>query len=216
MISNVNPNDPTNIPDIISDLKLRSDLEIDFRINEALPNLSISEKTALLIDGNNIYRRAKDNGFAISYSDLSSILEKRCNLVAKYMFTALRLPDPNLEKWIYHLTKNNFEVVSKEVKTTRIGDDIVAVKGNMDVEITIGALTLDPSIEHIILMTCDDSFVALVKYLKYVQNKKVSVMGMTIAGENSVGMPSTLTSSAANFYNLMNIKDYITYKKDRL
>lgn len=204
--------DSNSLSDLTEDGSTPNELERDFLINELLPNLVVGEKTALIIDGNNIYRRAKLHGMSISYHHLSLILEKRCKLAFKCMYTAIMVTDPSLENWINYLKSYNFDIVSKHVKTKKVDGQIIPVKGQMDVEITIGALSLDDDFKHVIIATCDDSFTPLVKKLKERSDVKVSVMGMPV--NPHIGMPQGIIESCDTYYNLLDLRDFISYKKD--
>lgn len=182
-------------------------------INDALPNLVQHEATALILDVNNLYRRAHHNDWRIDYSRLKSILESRCDLRYAAAFSAVDRSSEKSATWIRYMTDRGYDVQTKDLKryTSREGQNIT--KGNMDVEITIAAMNLSKSFGHVIIGTCDGDFTALVEELRQDPFRKVSVLGMT--NDTWTGMSETLARSAHNFYNLTEIKEFVSYKGNR-
>ena len=66
------------ITNVIGDL-LNGAQERD-ALDAHLSSLMKNEKTALLVDNNNIYHATRSMGFQIDYVKLRMILESRCNL----------------------------------------------------------------------------------------------------------------------------------------
>lgn len=179
----------------------------ELSINEALPNLYHHDATALLIDANNFYLRAKSYGLTINYDRLKHIFESRCQLRYCTMFSAINHRDPNDLAWARRIESYGYTLMSKDLKIYHDphDDDIVIAKGNMDVEITMAATALSDEFKHIVIATCDGDFQPLVEGLRKSRNCLVSVLG--IKGDDWVGMSRGLVSSADCFYNLMDMPD---------
>jgi len=203
--------DPIAVIHTTSPRKTSLSISSELEINEELTGLLVNEPTALLIDINNFYRRAKDNGFKIDYLALKSIFESRCNLRYIGAFTAVDRQDPESIEWVNQMIDFGYDVVTKDLKrySTPSG---VSTKGNMDVEIAVAAaLNVPSTYKHIILGTCDGDFVALVKTLREKDpERKVSVLGVKNVPYR--GMSEDLVKAATHFYDIAAFLDHVTFK----
>lgn len=182
-------------------------------ISEMLPGLKLHEPTALILDCNNLFKRAKMNGFAIDYGKLANIFHSRCDLRRMEAYSAVNRDTPDEQKrsagWVSYMQSNGYAVFTKDVKTQINEQHELVKKGNMDIEITCGALGLSPGFGHIILGTCDGDFVPLVHELRKGGLRKVSVLG--VMGRSMYGMSEKLMGSANNFYDLARLRDHVEY-----
>lgn len=182
-------------------------------INDALPGLVRGEATALLLDVNNLYRRARENGFSIDYVQLQSIFSHRCDLRYCSAFSAVDKDNQNSMNWASYMTDKGYSVITKDLKRYTNDKGQLVTKGNMDIEITIAALSLSEAFSHIVIGTCDGDFVPLLEKLREGHFRKVSVLGMR--NKNWTGMSESLVRSADHFYDMMQIKDFISYHGNR-
>jgi len=182
-------------------------------INEALPELVKGEATALLLDVNNLFKRAKENGFRIDYTELKAIFDNRCDLRYCGAFSAIDPNNKDSVDWVSYMTDKGYKVITKDLKRYTNSQGRVITKGNMDIEITIAALSLSESFSHIVIGTCDGDFVPLIDKLREGHFRKVSILGMR--NSNWTGMSESLIRSADNFYDMMSIKDFISYHGSR-
>lgn len=184
------------------------------RLNEYLPNLSRTEPTAILLDVNNLYKRAQANDFRLDYIRLRQIFETRCDLRYMGAFSAVDAQDPDAVNWVQYLREKGYDVVTKDLKRYVGSQGTNVTKGNMDIEIAVKAMSLSSGILHVIIGTCDGDFIPLIDKLREGEARKVSVLG--VRNPNSwVGMSEELVRSADNFYDLGAIKDYVSYKNSR-
>lgn len=182
-------------------------------INEALPGLVRHESTALLLDINNLFRRAQDNDFRLDYVKLRALFDQRCDLRYCSAFSAVDRQNVESARWVSYMQNHGYSVISKNLKRyTNNKGDLVS-KGNMDIEIAIAAMSLSEAFAHVIIGTCDGDFVPLIEKLREGHFRKVSVLGIT--SPNWTGMSDTLIKAADNFYNMTAIKDHISYVKKR-
>lgn len=191
--------------EIISDTSLLDELEI----NEAFPGLIRGQGTAVLIDVNNLYRRSKAEGFVIDYTKLKSIIGSRCDLRYFAVVSAVDVENPAMHPWIEKLRAAGIIPITKPVK--RYVDDVTdnwVYKGNMDVELTISALTLSEGFAHVIIGTCDGDFIPLIKHLRTGNFRTVSVLG--ISNNKRKGMNEELIRCADNFYDLLMIEKHVS------
>lgn len=180
-------------------------------INEALPGLVQGEATALILDINNLYRRADHNDWRVDYSRLKSIFETRCDLRYCAAFSAVDRNNQKSLGWAQYMVDRGYHVVTKDLKRyTSREDGKQVAKGNMDVEITMAVMKLNPAFAHVIIGSCDGDFAPLVEELRSDPFRKVSVLGMT--NESYTGMSENLIRVANNFYNLTDIKEHVRYE----
>lgn len=199
--------------DVVIGAEKTRPLEVALEINEALPGLVRHEPTALLLDVNNLYKRANDNGFRIDYDRLKSIFEQRCDLRHCAAFSAVDRNNPSAGKWADYMVNKGYTLVVKDLKRYTNAKGEMVSKGNMDIEITIAALNLSEAFAHVIIGTCDGDFVPLLNELREGNFRKVSVLGIT--NSNWTGMSDTLIRSADYFYDLTAIKEHIEYTGGR-
>ena len=135
------------------------------------------ERTALFIDGSNLYATAKALGFDIDYKSLLNHFESNTRLMRAIYYTALMddaeySPIRPLIDWLDY---NGFMVVTKPAKEFTDAQGRRKVKGNMDIELTVDAMELAPHVDHIVLFSGDGDFKPLVESLQR-QGVRVSVV----------------------------------------
>jgi uncharacterized LabA/DUF88 family protein len=133
-----------------------------------LGNIMQSERTALFIDGANLYATAKALGFDIDYKRLLKEFHTRGYLVRAFYYTAL-IEDQeysSIRPLIDWLDYNGYRVVTKPTKEFVDSTGRRKVKGNMDIELAIDALELAPHINHMVLFSGDGDFRSLVEAMQ--------------------------------------------------
>lgn len=185
----------------------------ELTINEALPGLVRGEPTALLLDVNNLFRVARKNDFRIDYVRLKSIFENRCDLRYCSAFSAVDRDDTGAVNWANYLADKGYTLVTKDLKRWYNDTGQLISKGNMDIEIAVAAMSLSPAFSHIVIGTCDGDFIPLIEKLREGSFRKVSVLGLR--NKDWSGMSKSLVKSADNFYDLLDIKDYVSYKNSK-
>jgi uncharacterized LabA/DUF88 family protein len=135
------------------------------------------ERIALFIDGVSLYAAAKALEFDIDYKRLLMLFGQRAQLVRALYYTALA--DDQEYSSIRPLTDwlgyNGFTVVTKPTKEFTDASGRRKIKGNMDIEITVQAIQLTPTLDHIVLFTGDGDFRSLVADLQ-LRGKRVSII----------------------------------------
>ena len=136
-----------------------------------------SERLALFVDGANLYATAKALGFDIDYRRLLGHFKKQGQFVRALYYTALAEDQEysSIRPLIDWLDYNGYSMVTKPTKEFTDAMGRRKVKGNMDIELTVDAMKLAPSIDHIVLFTGDGDFRALIAALQE-QGKRVSVV----------------------------------------
>ena len=118
------------------------------------------EKINIYIDGNNLYRSAKELGFDIDYKKLRGWLRQKYNVSNVYLFIGLV---PERVKFYEYLQSCGYILVFKQ--TVSVGEKI---KGNCDAELVLKTVSdfYTKSFTSCILITGDGDFGCLVEFLK--------------------------------------------------
>jgi uncharacterized LabA/DUF88 family protein len=126
------------------------------------------EKTALFIDGANLYATTKSLGFEIDYKRLLREFQSRGNLLRAFYYTAV-IEDQeysSIRPLIDWLDYNGYTVVTKATKEFVDQSGRRKLKGNMDIELTVDAMELAPHIDHMVLFSGDGDFRSLVEAMQ--------------------------------------------------
>ena len=117
-------------------------------------------KINIYIDGNNLYRSAKELGFEIDYKKFRGWLRQKYNPSSVYLFIGLV---PERVKFYEHLQSCGYILVFKQ--TVSVGEKI---KGNCDAELVLKATSdyYEKIFSSCILITGDGDFGCLVEFLK--------------------------------------------------
>lgn len=136
-----------------------------------------NERIALFIDGANLYSAAKALQFDIDYKRLLALFRQKGQLVRALYYTAL-IEDQeysSIRPLIDWLDYNGYTMVTKPTKEYTDSMGRRKLKGNMDIELTVDAMRLADSLDHIVLFSGDGDFKSLVSALQQ-KGKRVSVV----------------------------------------
>ena len=136
-----------------------------------------AERTALFVDGSNLYATAKALSFEIDYSRLLYLFRSRCQLVRALYYTAIAEEQEysSVRPLVDWLDYNGYTVITKPIKEYGDNGGRRKIKGNMDIELAVDAMELAEYLDHIILFTGDGDFRSLVEALQH-KGKRVSVV----------------------------------------
>lgn len=136
-----------------------------------------NERIALFIDGANLYATSKSLGFDIDYKRLLEHFRKKGQLVRALYYTALAEDQEysSIRPLIDWLDYNGYTMVTKPTKEFTDSAGRRKVKGNMDIELTVDAMRLADSLDHIVLFSGDGDFRSLVAALQE-KGRRVSVV----------------------------------------
>ena len=135
------------------------------------------ERIALFVDGANLYSTAKALQFDIDYKRLLALFRQKGHLIRALYYTAL-IEDQeysSIRPLIDWLDYNGYTMVTKPTKEFTDSMGRRKIKGNMDIELTVDAMRLAASIDHIVLFSGDGDFRSLVAALQQM-GKRVSVV----------------------------------------
>ena len=122
------------------------------------------EKTALFIDGANLYHTAKSLGFDIDYKRLLREFQSLGYLMRAFYYTAVTEDQEfsSIRPLIDWLDYNGYTVVTKATKEFVDQTGRRKVKGNMDIELAVDAMEVAKHIDHMVLFSGNGDFSALV------------------------------------------------------
>ncbi|MEO0116089.1 MAG: NYN domain-containing protein [candidate division WOR-3 bacterium] len=131
----------------------------------------------VFLDIQNVQETFERQGKEVRYDALQRNIIVRLKRDAReYKFVAFvpyKRDDERRQRLIDALSFMNYRVVSKMVRERLDG----SFKANMDIEITLEILSMNPYLDEVVLVTGDGDFVALVDYLSR-QGKRVTVIGL--------------------------------------
>ena len=124
-----------------------------------------NERTALFIDGANLYATAKSVGFDIDYRRLLRDYQGKGRLVRAFYYTALVEDQEysSIRPLIDWLDYNGYKVVTKAAKEFVDAAGRRKVKGNMDIELAVDAMEMAAHLDHMVLFSGDGDFRSLVE-----------------------------------------------------
>jgi uncharacterized LabA/DUF88 family protein len=162
------------------------------------------ERTALFIDGANLYSAARALGFDIDYKRLLQLFEKRGRLIRAFYYTAVveeqeYSPLRPLVDWLDY---NGYAVVTKPAKEYTDAMGRRKIKGNMDMEIAVDAMEMADRLDHIILFSGDGDFRRLVEAL---QRKGTRVTIVSTIRTQPPMVADELRRQADNFLELQEL-----------
>src|SRR3954469_19568942 len=167
--------------------------------------MSTLQRSALFIDGANLYATTKALGFDIDYKRLLKEFQNRDNLIRAFYYTAM-IEDQeysSIRPLIDWLDYNGYRVVTKPVKEFTDSMGRRKIKGNMDIELAIDALELAPYIEHMVLFSGDGDFRSLVEAM---QRRGVKVTVVSTIQTQPAMIADELRRQADVFTDLMELR----------
>jgi len=167
-----------------------------------------SDRTALFIDGANLYSATKALDFDIDYKRLLAEFTTRVNLIRAFYYTALNedAEYSPLRPLIDWLDYNGYTMVTKPTKEFTDSQGRRRIKGNMDIEIAVDAMEMAEHIDHMILFSGDGDFRSLVEAI---QRKGVRVTVISTIKSQPPMIADELRRQADRFIELQSLQDVI-------
>ena len=138
------------------------------------------QKTALFIDGANLYHSVRGLGFEIDFRKFRDLFADKASLMRAYYYTAL--PDDHtyspIRPLMDFLAYNGFRLVTKSMREFTGSDGQPRIKGNMDIEIAVDMMQIAPHLDHIVLVSGDGDFCYLIDAVQRM-GKYVTVVSTT-------------------------------------
>jgi uncharacterized LabA/DUF88 family protein len=171
--------------------------------------VSSANRTALFIDGANLYSTAKALDFDIDYKRLLKEFQSRGTLVRAFYYTAVVEDQEfsSVRPLLDWLDYNGFTVVTKPTKEFIDANGHRKVKGNMDIELAVNAMELADHVDHIVLFSGDGSFRSLVEA---VQRRGVRVTVVSTISSQPPMIADELRRQADVFTDLIELQSKLS------
>ncbi len=142
-------------------------------------NMRQTEKTAIFIDGANLYKAARNLGFDMDYKSLLAKARANSNLVRAYYYTAIQEDKSQdyspLRPLVDWLDYNGYTMVTKATREFTDNQGRKRFKGSVDIELAVDMMALAASIDHIILFSGNGDFRRALEAVQF-QGVRVSVV----------------------------------------
>lgn len=162
------------------------------------------ERTALFIDGANLYSAARGLNFDIDYRRMLDLFRSECRLIRSFYYTAL-LEDQEyspIRPLVDWLDYNGYTMVTKPAKQFLDPMGRMRIKGNMDIELAIDMLEMAAHMDHAILFSGDGDFRRLVEA---VQRRGVRVSVVSTIRTQTPMVSDDLRRQADQFVELQEL-----------
>ncbi len=169
-----------------------------------------SEKTALFIDGANLYKAARALGFDMDYKSLLAKSRSACQLVRAYYFTSIQedrdqdySPLRPLVDWLDY---NGYTMVTKIAREFTDATGRKRFKGSTDIELAVEMMALSSRIDHMILFSGNGDFRRAIEAVQ-AQGVRVTVVS-TIKSQPPMASDE-LRRQADRFFDLADLEKEI-------
>ena len=171
-----------------------------------------AERTALFIDGANLYSASRNLGFDVDYRNMLDYFRAKTNIIRAYYYSAVLeteeySPLKPLTDWLAY---NGYNLVTKAAREFTDGTGRRRVKGNMDVELAIDMMEMAPKLDHAVLFSGDSDFRRLVEAVQR-QGVRVSVVSTVRSSPPMIG--DELRRQADQFLELAEIAPGFTRRQ---
>ena len=138
----------------------------------------MSRNTAIFVDVANVFYAAKAAGVDIDYVTLLKTVTANRDLVRAYAYTGLDPDNDNQKAFHNFLDRNNYTVVSKDVR--KYGDG--RFKANLDIELVVDMMKTARNLDVAIVVSGDGDFAPAIRA---VQEMGVRVEVISFKGNTS-------------------------------
>ncbi len=167
-----------------------------------------NERSALFIDGANLYAAARSLGFDIDYKQLLRYFKKDSRLVRAFYYTAL-LEDQEyspIRPLVDWLDYNGYTMITKPAKEFTDPSGRRKIKGNMDIELAVDLMEMAQNIDHAVLFSGDGDFRRVVET---VQRRGIHVTVVSTVHSAPPMIADELRRQADDFIDLKTIRSKI-------
>lgn len=176
----------------------------------AFLGMNENEKTALFIDGANLYKAARALGFDMDYKSLLTKARGACKLVRAYYYTAIQedkdLDYSPLRPLVDWLDYNGYTMVTKAAREFTDAMGKKRFKGSIDIELAVDMLSLAPKLDHIVLFTGNGDFK---RAIEAVQDQAVRVTVVSTIKSQPPMVSDDLRRQADRFFDLAELEKEI-------
>lgn len=165
------------------------------------------ERVAFFVDGANFYQTARNLNVDIDYRRMLTSFVGDAYLLRAHYYTAMADDQEfsSLRPLIDWLDYNGFQITTKPMREfTDNSGQRRRVRPSLDVDLTVDAMTLADSINHLVLFSGDGNYLALVEAL---QKKGVKVTVVSSLKTNPSMVSDDLRRTADHFLDLADLTD---------
>lgn len=165
------------------------------------------ERVAFFIDGANFYQTARNLNVDIDYRRMLTSFVGEAYLLRAHYYTAMADDQEfsSLRPLIDWLDYNGFQITTKPMREfTDNNGQKRRVRPSLDVDLTVDAMTLGDSVNHIVLLSGDGQYLALVEAL---QRKGVKVTVVSSLKTTPSMVSDDLRRTADHFLDLADLTD---------
>ncbi|MEO0383118.1 MAG: NYN domain-containing protein [Pseudomonadota bacterium] len=165
------------------------------------------ERVAFFIDGANFYQTARNLNVDIDYRRMLTSFVGEAYLLRAHYYTAMADDQEfsSLRPLIDWLDYNGFQITTKPMREfTDNNGQKRRVRPSLDVDLTVDAMTLGDSVNHIVLFSGDGQYLALVEAL---QKKGVKVTIVSSLKTTPSMVSDDLRRTADHFLDLADLTD---------
>jgi uncharacterized LabA/DUF88 family protein len=130
-------------------------------------------RTAIFIDGSNLFYAAMQLGIELDYTKLLSCLTANTQLLRAFFYTGIDRTNEKQLGFLLWMRRNGYRVVTKDLVQLPDGSK----KANLDVEIAVDMLTLAKHVDTAILVSGDGDLAYAVNTVAY-QGVRVAVVSL--------------------------------------
>ncbi|MFQ5970857.1 MAG: NYN domain-containing protein [Alphaproteobacteria bacterium] len=172
------------------------------------------ERTALFIDGANLYAAARALGFDVDYKRLLDLFKAKSHLVRAYYYTVLiedqeYSPIRPLVDWLDY---NGYTLVTKPAKEYTDQSGRRRIRNSTDVELAVDMMELAPRLDHAVLLSGDGGFRRLVDA---VQRMGTRVTAVSTVRSSPPMVADELRRQADHFIDLKDLQPDIERARER-
>lgn len=165
------------------------------------------ERVAFFVDGANFYQTARNLNVDIDYRRMLTSFVGEAYLLRAHYYTAMADDQEfsSLRPLIDWLDYNGFQITTKAMREfTDNSGQRRRVRPSLDVDLTVDAMTLADSVNHIVLFSGDGQYLALVEAL---QKKGVKVTVISSLKTTPSMVSDDLRRTADHFLDLADLTD---------
>ena len=168
------------------------------------------ERTALFIDGANLYKSARSLGFDMDYKSLLSKARDYSRLVRAYYYTSMQedreqdySPLRPLVDWLDY---NGYAMVTKLAREFTDQQGRKRFKGSIDIELAVDMVDLAGKLDHVVLFSGNGDFR---RAIEIVQSKGVRVTVISTVKSQPPMASDELRRQADTFIDLAELQKQI-------
>jgi uncharacterized LabA/DUF88 family protein len=166
------------------------------------------ERTALFIDGANLYGAARNLNFDIDYKKLLGLFKEKTQLVRAYYYTVLiedqdYSPIRPLVDWLDY---NGYTLITKPAKEFTDPSGRRRIRNSTNVELAIDMLELSDRLDHVVLFSGDGGFR---RAIEAVQRRGPRVTVVSTVRTNPPLAADEIRRQADNFVDLSEFRTEI-------